>query len=189
MQSWHVGVSPWIIQDGNYGDFHLGQLSDFALEFYAPELRASPKGSPSALYMGAGKYQISAKVLKATKPMVLDFGIKAYSDQNSPLPKTSMAEGALYLGIDSYSYFEYHALRPTVPSLIYRWKIEEIQKQTAPLIQRGQILVEDETRLVTTPVQKTDAWHDEEVGLSVHYVLVCTLQSSTARRVRRLRNL
>ena len=31
----HIGLSSWIIQDGNYGDFTVGQRAKFALEFAA----------------------------------------------------------------------------------------------------------------------------------------------------------
>ena len=34
---WLIGLSAWIIQDGNYGDFSVGQRAEFALEFYARE--------------------------------------------------------------------------------------------------------------------------------------------------------
>jgi len=37
-----VGLSSWIIQDGNYGDFSRGERAAFALEFYAStEIRRS----------------------------------------------------------------------------------------------------------------------------------------------------
>jgi hypothetical protein len=32
----HVGLFSWIIQDGNYDDFEVGQAAKFALEFYPP---------------------------------------------------------------------------------------------------------------------------------------------------------
>ena len=39
-----IGLSSWIIQDGNYGDFECHAIERFALEFY------SEKG----LYAGSG---------------------------------------------------------------------------------------------------------------------------------------
>ena len=37
MEKINVGLSSWIIQDGNYEDFAVGQEQRFALEFYAPD--------------------------------------------------------------------------------------------------------------------------------------------------------
>jgi len=31
---WNIGLSAWIIQDGNYPDFALGDTVEFAVEFY-----------------------------------------------------------------------------------------------------------------------------------------------------------
>jgi hypothetical protein len=36
---WQIGLSSWIIQDGNYGDFETGQVLGFALEFYSENFR------------------------------------------------------------------------------------------------------------------------------------------------------
>lgn len=41
-QMYFVGVSAWIIQDGNYGDFHAGDFAKFALEFSPHETEVSP---------------------------------------------------------------------------------------------------------------------------------------------------
>ena len=34
MELLNVGLDAWIIQDGNYADFRVGEEQDFALEFY-----------------------------------------------------------------------------------------------------------------------------------------------------------
>ncbi len=34
MSEWKIGISAWIIQDGNYGDFRCHERAEFALEFY-----------------------------------------------------------------------------------------------------------------------------------------------------------
>ena len=44
-----VGLASWIIQDGNYGDFTVGQQAKFALEFGALNgLRAATEGPLNA---------------------------------------------------------------------------------------------------------------------------------------------
>jgi hypothetical protein len=38
MRTLQIGLSSWIIQDGNYEEFEVGREYRFALEFYAPDL-------------------------------------------------------------------------------------------------------------------------------------------------------
>src|SRR5437870_1903422 len=41
MLTWNIGLASWIIQDGNYPDFSLGDQRRFALEFSATSLSPS----------------------------------------------------------------------------------------------------------------------------------------------------
>ena len=34
METLNIGIDSWIIQDGNYGNFVVGQDTKFAIEFY-----------------------------------------------------------------------------------------------------------------------------------------------------------
>ena len=46
MDEWQIGVEPWIISDGNYSDFFVGQTSEFAIEFFSSNLdivKTAPK--------------------------------------------------------------------------------------------------------------------------------------------------
>jgi hypothetical protein len=40
--------------------------------------------------------------------------------------------GNVYIGVDPYFYFEQLGHEPGAPALIYDWKIEKIEMQTAP---------------------------------------------------------
>ena len=41
MSDWKIGLSAWIVQDGNYGDFRRHERAEFALEFYAQDCQPS----------------------------------------------------------------------------------------------------------------------------------------------------
>src|ERR1700678_726165 len=82
---WEVGLSSWIIQDGNYGDFETGQSADFALEFYSQSFDGTHIKTKSARSLGAAKFDVTAEVIYLTpKVWVLDFGIRAFHDSMPP---------------------------------------------------------------------------------------------------------
>jgi hypothetical protein len=78
-----VGLSSWIIQDGNYPDFDRNQQTAFALEFYpaenlqvydsqaAPSLSLTKSSARSALYNAIGRV-----VHVADDWWVVDFGLR-----------------------------------------------------------------------------------------------------------------
>jgi hypothetical protein len=78
MESLYVGVSAWIIQDGNYADFRVGQKMEFALEFYTVSLKVSGRRSKSAERIKASQYKICGQVIYQSKTVwVLDAGFLA----------------------------------------------------------------------------------------------------------------
>ena len=62
-----VGLSSWIIQDGNYGDFSCGERAAFAVEFYAsaelPEIDPGREPVPSLIHGGGAQYRTSGQVV------------------------------------------------------------------------------------------------------------------------------
>src|SRR5690242_7534975 len=83
---WSVGLAAWVIQDGNYDDFSVGDRAEFAVEFYAPE---EPKSATDQLlraeHFGEGQYEVIARVAHVDeRGWVLDFGIKAYRNAAPP---------------------------------------------------------------------------------------------------------
>lgn len=194
MEPWHVGVDPWIIQDGNYADFRCGQVADFALAFRAPHgLRLTEHQEPRAEHGDEDTYRIVAKVVYSMgTDIVLDFGTRAYTENGERFPKGTMVEGELSIGIDPFVYYDRLFKHPHMPALIYRWRIDRILRVSAPLVDgKGPdgrpTLVWDETRKTTEEVDRTDAWGDEsEYGASgFWYVLVCTRTGLKAWRTRR----
>jgi hypothetical protein len=129
-----IGLSGWIIQDGNYGHFSRGNQAAFALEFYPPAGLAAfePKGMavPSLTYVGNTRYEASGRVvLVADDWWVVDYGVLAFLDQRPPdnIKAGCWVRGEIELGIDPFFYFERLALRPDAPALIYDWEIVKIE--------------------------------------------------------------
>lgn len=177
---WEVGLSSWIIQDGNYGDFETGQSADFALEFYSHSFDRTDTKTTYARSLGAAKYDVTAEVIYLTpKVWVLDFGLRAFHDSQPPPEITvgSFVTAEIYLGIDPFFYFEgLHALPGMLP-LIYSWKVTSIGQQTAPFIETREtsgrkVLIRDEKKLGYGTIGKTDAWKDD--GGNAEYVLFCS---------------
>jgi len=182
-----IGLSAWIIQDGNYGDFSRGTQAAFALEFYPPAGLATyePQGAaaPSLIHLGNAHYEASGRVAHLAEDWwVVDFGTLAFRDQRPPANMRGgcWVRGEIYLGIDPFFYFERLAHRPDAPAVIYDWDIEKIEMQTAPFIEVAPGLMQrDPARLGWKEIPKTDAWHDHPAG---EYVLHCRRLDSPPRR-------
>src|SRR5690348_5160257 len=125
-----VGMSGWIIQDGNYTDFRVGQQASFALEFYAPLGLTTGAGPTFAEWIAASRYHIRAQVIFATPQVwVIDTGaFMAFREEKSPNHAAvgSFVEGEIYLGIDPFFYFEYLHRIPGIPVLTYDWLVRGI---------------------------------------------------------------
>ena len=90
---WLLSMSSWVIQDGNYADFAVGEPRRFALEFFdnssSSRLREVEPGVRSAQAVGEGRHEITAEVAYARDDLVmLDFGLLAYSDARATSAKT-----------------------------------------------------------------------------------------------------
>ena len=179
-ETWEIGLSSWIIQDGNYPDFTVGQLAEFALEFYTTRVHLRESTAKSAKRLGAAKYEINGEIVYLTPDVwVLDFGVCAFQESTPPkgLSVGKFVTAEIYLGIDPFFYFERLRTLARIPALVYSWKIDSIQQQTAPFLETrepsGQkVLVRDEKKLGYKTVEKTDAWKDDD-GHG-EYVLSCT---------------
>lgn len=182
-----IHLSPWIIADGNYADFSVGDLRGFALEFYATQpLTPARRGRCSAQHLGNGEFAVVARsVYSAHDWWVLDFGLPAYTSTppDTEHKPSQLFEGNISLGVDPFFYFESLSKRPSSPPLIFDWRIDRIELQTAPYIEREGILVRDEKNLRSQDVQRTGE-HSGCVG-SIEYLLHCTLEGGQPRRTLR----
>lgn len=179
----HVGVSSWIVQDGNYGDFAVGQQARFALEFYPPNgLRRAAEGPMSAEHLGASRYRIHGRVgFVGPGVWAIDTGLFVAFEERQPPDHAKVGgwvEGEVYLGIDPFFYFEYLHRIDGIPPLTYTWQVRAIMRETTPWVEakdpQGRLYrTRDGARESFVPVSETRAWDDD--GGHGHYVLGCEL--------------
>ena len=180
MRQLSIGIDSWIIQDGNYGDFSVGCLGKFALEFADEKLTASTPGERDGQLLYTSMYRVKAKVIYARPDVwVIDFGVRAFSETAPPTfaQVGSWVEGEVFIGIDPFFYMEYLHKLPDMPVLSYDWKVETISRDDTPWLstvneQGGVTLSRDTLRSKWTEVERTLAWDDDEGRSS--YVLRCT---------------
>jgi hypothetical protein len=192
---WSIGLNAWIIQDGNYPDFAVGETVEFAVEFY---LRP---GAPVDLCESEvcarpitenGYAVVAEKVLATEDVTVLDVGILVYRDGALQLPETKVGDRLrteLGLSVDPFHYFERLSQDVSVPALIYTWRITSILRQTAPFVETiaksgpfagGTIRSRDVSKLSYEEIAKTNAWKDDD-GYG-EYILRCDLLPTVAKR-------
>jgi hypothetical protein len=88
---WNIGFSAWVIQDGNYPDFAVGETIEFAVEFYQKPGTAveACEAEVSARLVNETAYEVVAeKVLVTDAVTVLDIGILVYREGEPRLPET-----------------------------------------------------------------------------------------------------
>ncbi|WP_428717325.1 hypothetical protein [Undibacterium curvum] len=170
MDTLAVTIDSWIIQDGNYGDFAVGDRAKFALEFAGSTLRHSKSTETVARHLGHGVYEVCAQVLFVdAKAWVIDFGFRAYWEATPPefAVPGAWVEGELLVGIDPFFYMEYLHKLPGMPNLIYNWHVASIMRNDTPWLVEvnahgGQMLSRDGKKEAWTGIARTDAWHDDE---------------------------
>lgn len=177
---WEISLDPWIIRDGNYPDFRVGQKSSFAVEFHSKQDPIVTDQPSRCVSLGNADYNAIGVVRFVSKDVwVVEYGgMLTYTTEKPPrrLVSGKRVSGRITLGLDSFDYFEsLHAL-PGMPPLIYHWRIREIIMETAPFEERisangYKYYVRDESRLRREAVSDTNAW-SEDCELA-SYVLHC----------------
>jgi len=186
MKEWNIGVDSWIIQDGNYGDFNVGQIAQFALEFYPQKVEITSLREKSASLVSDSTYKINGEIiLIKDKLWIIDFGVCAYQEANLPnnAKVGDYISAEIYLGIDYYIYFESLYKLQGIPPLIYKWNIKKIFEQTAPFIESElegrKVLTRDKTKLGYKEIQETNAWEDDNGH--ANYILQCEKNDDTPK--------
>ena len=169
-----IGLSAWIIQDGNYPDFAVGDVRSFALEFYAQPFSVSATGAASCTPRRNCIYDICARVkFRKENFTLIDFGYSAYSEQKIMAEVGQWITGELFIGVDPFMYFESWERQPGIPKIKSEWRIDRILLDTTPMIEeRPKYFVRDETRFSEIEIARTDAWNDNQ-GNAL-YALECT---------------
>jgi hypothetical protein len=182
-----LGLSAWIIQDGNYGDVRRGDRLEAAVEFGfedAPTLVEA--GEPCARHVDGSMYDVVARVVLVEADVwAIDVGIDVFNEHKPPagVAVGDLIAGRAYLGVDPFFYFERLGKRTSMPPLIYSWNVTGIVRQTAPFVQAGpRLLVRDASKLGWEAIEQTSAWSDD--GGSAEYVLTCDLLPDVPKRRR-----
>jgi hypothetical protein len=179
-----ITVDSWIIQDGNYGDFAVGDEAKFALEFTGSSLRPSESKETRVHHLGQGAYEVCAQVLFVDANVwVIDFGLCAFWESTPPefAKPGAWVGGEILVGIDPFFYMEYLHNIPGMPNLFYNWTIASIMRNETPWLvevttRGGKILSRDHTNEIWSSVPRTDAWNDDEGRSS--YVLAVELRDT-----------
>jgi len=189
MTKLHIGLCAWIIQDGNFEDFACGETHRFALEFYPPTRLQMVNRSTAQIglkHLRDAHYQACGVVRhRSAGSWVVDFGeVMALRKERPPSKITPgvFVEGEIYLGVDPFWYVEELVRIPGIPALMYDWRIEQIEMETAPYIDAPEqgARVRDPMKRGRVTVPKTDAWRDD--GGHGDYVLSCTRVSTVAHK-------
>jgi hypothetical protein len=184
VERWSLSLDSWIVQDGNYPDFESGQHAEFAVEFYFPEPpELTGHDDTRVRWTDGTSYEISGRVIAIVEnAWVLDCGIGVYQDQAPPpgIAVGDMVRGVANLGIDPFFYFERLHAFAGMPPLIYTWRIDEITRQTAPFVEAGNVFIRDPRKLGWLPLERTDAWHDDDGQAT--YKLDCVMLDVPPKR-------
>lgn len=169
-----IGLEAWIIQDGNYGEFSVGDVCSFALEFYAKSYSLSDSGVAVCKHLKGSMYEITACVTyKKEEFTVIDFGHCAYSEQRIDAKVGDWISGHFYIGIDCFTYFENWEKKPDVPQIKRNWRINRIFLETTPRIEeKSNYFVRDESHFSEIEIAETNSWDDDDGNGS--YTLECT---------------
>lgn len=174
---WSIGLAAWIIQDGNYGNFSVGDRAEFALEFYpAGDIDLVADAAPSATHVRECQYDVVGRVVHVDeRSWVLDIGLLTYLYGPTPdgvVPGQTLRT-SLHLGIDPFMYLERLRHDPNYPDMVYTWDVQAIRRETAPYVLNRNVWVRDQTKLGRIEVPETDAWNDD--GGHGDYLFDCDL--------------
>lgn len=180
----HIGLSGWIIQDGNYAEFEAGSEYRFALEFGSDDLvvDADPGSGPRLSQVSKSCHEVAGLVVyRSETAWAVDFGVPAYQLSTPPawarvgLP----VRGRVCLGVDPYFYSAELCHREGMPDLFRRWSVRRILLETTPFKDvtdaLGMTVSErDASRESFVEVPATDAWNHE--GGNAEYFLECEVR-------------
>jgi hypothetical protein len=174
-----ICVDGWIIQDGNYGDFHVGEEIRCAFEFHG-DLNATAQRTPSMTRLRQNNYQVCAQVVFAgPDAWAVDFGLTAYQEYRPPgfVRIGAWVEGEIGLAIDPFMYKDRLANGIGMPDLFNTWEITGIARDDTPWIASscGKVLSRDQEHPRWSNVQQTDAWNDDD-GRSAYLLRLRALE-------------
>jgi hypothetical protein len=182
-----IGVSAWVIQDGNYRDFRRGDRTEFALEFYpqtdSAVSDANDEQAPSRVHLGANVYHCKGRVTYVSSDWwVIDVGVLLYRAQRPPqgVRQGWRFDDEIHIGVDPFFYSQRLSRHHEAPGLIYDWEITKIELLAAPPMEIPQGRAVDPEGPVWREIAATNAWQDN--GGRAEYALHCACLNGTPRR-------
>lgn len=178
-----LGLSAWIVQDGNYGDFERGQRIEVAVEVYFERVEIVAAGTPACMRLEGAMHSITGAVTHVSPGVwVIDSGVQMYCDAPRPaeIAAGMMVHGRAFVGVDHFAYFERFANQPSVPPLIYAWRVKRVLRQTAPFVEIDGVRRRAPEESAWQEIERTDAWVDD--GGYAEYVLECELLAESPKR-------
>lgn len=162
-----ICVDAWIIQDGNYGDFHVGEELRCAFEFHG-DLNVTAQRTPSMTRLQHNNYVVRAQVMfVGPDAWAVDFGLPAFQEYRPPgfVRVGAWVEGEIELAIDPFMYKDRLKNEIGMPDLFNAWQISGIARDDTPWIASscGKVLSRDQDHPRWTNVQQTNAWNDDDV--------------------------
>lgn len=133
-----VGLNSWIIQDGNYGDFQVGESYKLALEFNGSALVHSSTRVMQCERKHASVYNVIAEVIFATPEVwAIDFGIKVFCEARPPrfVRSGDWVEGEIWIGVDPFFYKERLHRATGMPDLFTDWVVSRVRLETTPWVE------------------------------------------------------
>ena len=181
-----VVLDAWIIQDGNYGDFTVGEQRAFALEF-GGTFEATDLAPCELVHVEDADYIATARVVHtASDWWAIDAGVLLFCEERPPAcaVRGRFVQGVLTIAVDPFFYFEVHGAERNAPALIYDWLIESIEIETAPFIDVGhKMRARDPKKLAWKHVPETRAWTDDD-GHGSYLLRVRRLENPPRRTLR-----
>ena len=174
METLDIGLSSWIIQDGNYEDFEVDREYRFALKFDAIRFDPAHDQRRYLKPLQAAEYRFCGEIIMGEAGLtVLDVGVLCYEERRTPQSER-FAAGELFLGIDPFFWTENHCKRSGVPNLFYNSRIREIRLETTPRVEAAKNTFKRRPGVRTfSPLTRTNAWDDD--NCYAEYVLTCEL--------------
>jgi hypothetical protein len=181
-REWVIGLESWVMQDGNYGDFTVGETTEFALEFWARTLAPTELRRIEAEHLGGHRYRVVAPVVWGDGDFwMIDIGILAYVlYPREEMEVGGWVAGEIELNIDCFHYFEQWGPEGEVPPAIYTWRLAGIREYRAPEPPQDRYVDPDELPWTARDVGETQAW-EQPPGVVVRYELVCEKQDDAPR--------
>jgi hypothetical protein len=179
-----IGLSSWIIQDGNFPEIEVGSEHRLALEFYAKDGLVPTDAEKLLRHVEGATYVIVAEVIGIfEEAWVLDCGLRLIRDSDAPksVRLGDVMTGRVYVGVDPFWYLEHLSSIAGAPDLWYTARVDSIHVDVTPrsrsIEPSGQVLWNRDGTLESRYVELTITNSSTDDDGNADYLLGVTLLS------------